>query len=394
MANNNEQRSLAAGRERGFSLVELLVSVAISTVILGTTIAAMLNAVRANDTAVLVTNMNNNLRTAMDLVTRDLLQVGQGLPTGRVVSIPNGPGATAVRRPGPPNTNLTWALGTTDLSAVTPGPGLGPVINNVATDIFTTLAVDSAFERVPLLRIQTTSARIQGCPCPTSNPPGPGANLTNGDADDINVGDLIMFAKGAVTTLVQVTAVNGQDLTFAAGDSLNLNQNLPFNAALLPGGTATGTMAEVIGTDPTNLPNGTENLASVAAYRVRMITYYVDATTDPLRPRLVRRMGNGHPTNFNNALGTAVAFDIEGFTISYDLADGVNNPANVRFEGADLLDPGTCDPGPCSANNIRKVNAVLSGRSRRALSNTGLFFRNSLSSQVSLRSLAFVDRYR
>jgi prepilin-type N-terminal cleavage/methylation domain-containing protein len=391
MANNDAQRSLAAGRERGFSLVELLMSVAISTVILGTTIAAMLNAVRANDTAVLVTGMNNNLRTAMDLVTRDLLQVGQGLPTGRIVSIPNGPGATAVRRPGPPDTNLTWALGTPDLSAVTPGPGLGPVINNVPTDMITTLAVDSAFERVPLLRIQTTTARIQGCPCPTSNPAGPGANLTNGDADDINVGDLIMFAKGAVTTLVQVTAVNGQDLTFAAGDSLNLNQNLPFNAALLPGGTATGTMAEVIGTEPTNLPNGTENLASVAAYRVRMITYYVDATTDPLRPRLVRRMGNGDPTTFNNGLGTAVAFDIEGFTISYDLADGTNNPAGVRFEPADLA---ACDPAPCSPNSIRKVNAVLAGRSRRALTNTGTFFRNSLSSQVSLRSLAFVDRYR
>jgi prepilin-type N-terminal cleavage/methylation domain-containing protein len=373
MANNNAKRSLAAGRERGFSLVELLISVAISTVILGTTIAAMLNAVRANDTAVLVTNMNNNLRTAMDLVTRDLLQVGQGLPTGRIVSIPNGPGATAVRRPGPPGTNLTWALGTTDLSAVSPGPGLGPVINNVPTDMITTLAVDSAFERVPLLRIQTTSARIQGCPCPTSTPPGPGANLTNGDADDINVGDLIMFA------------------TFGGGDSLNLNQDLPFNAALLPGGTATGTMAEVIGTEPTNLPNGTENLNSVAAYRVRMITYYVDATTDPLRPRLVRRMGNGDPITYNNALGTAVAFDIEGFTISYDLADGVNNPAGVRFEPADL---GACDPAPCSPNNIRKVNAILAGRSRRALTNTGMFFRNSLSSQVSLRSLAFVDRYR
>jgi prepilin-type N-terminal cleavage/methylation domain-containing protein len=391
MAEMNRPLSFGTARERGFSLVELLVSVAITTVILGTTIAAMLSAVRANDTAVLVTGMNNNLRTAMDLLTRDLLQVGQGLPTGRVIDIPNGPGATAVRRPGPPTTNLTWAVGTTSLSAVTPGPGLGPVINNVATDMVTTLAVDSAFERVPVTRIQPTVARIQGCPCPTSVPPGPGANLTNGDVDDINVGDLLMFTKGTVTTLVQVTAVNGQDVTYAPGDSLNLNQNLPFNPAALPGATNTGTINEIIGTDPANLPNGTENVNLVSAYRVRMITYYVDATTDPLRPRLIRRMGNGHPTNFNNALGTAVAFDVEGFTITYDLVDGVNNPANLRFVAADL---NQCDPAPCSANNIRKVNATLSGRSRRALTNTGTFFRNSLSSQVSLRSLAFVDRYR
>jgi prepilin-type N-terminal cleavage/methylation domain-containing protein len=387
MAMKNGHLSRDASREQGFSLAELLVSVAISTIILGTTIAAMLNAVRANDTAVLVTGMNNNLRTAMDLVTRDLLQVGQGLPTGRIVDIPNGPGATAVRRPGPPGTNLTWALGTASLSAVTPGPGLGPVVNNVATDLITTLAVDSAFERVPVTRIQNTTATIRGCPCPTSVPAGPGANLTNGDADDINVGDLIMFTKGAVTTLVQVTGVNAQILTFAPGDSLNLNQNLAFN----PPNGATGTMAEVIGTAPANLPNGTENVDSVAAYRVRMITYYVDATTDPARPRLVRRMGNGDPMVYNNNLGTAVAFDVEGFTISYDLADGVNNPADLRFEPQDLDD---CDPAPCSPNSIRKVNAVLAGRSRRQLNNTGLFFRNSLSSQVSLRSLAFVDRYR
>ena len=131
--------------QRGFTLVELLVSTAITTIILGTTIAAMRSAVRANDTAVLVTAMNNNLRTAMDLVNRDLLQVGQGLPSTHVIEIPNAGGSTAVRRPGPPGTNLTWALGTTQIEAVTPGPGLGPVVNGVATDILTTLAVDGAF---------------------------------------------------------------------------------------------------------------------------------------------------------------------------------------------------------------------------------------------------------
>ena len=74
----------------------------------------------------------------------------------------------------------------------------------------------------------------------------------------------------------------------------------------------------------------------------------------------------------------AVAFDVENFTVSYDLADGVNNPADIRFEGADLAAGGTLR-ATRSPNNIRKVNVVLAGRSRRALSNTGTFFRNSLS---------------
>ena len=67
-----------------------------------------------------------------------------------------------------------------------------------------------------------------------------------------------------------------------------------------------------------------------------MITYYVDVTTDPRRPRLIRRMNNGHPTTFDNTLGMVVAFDIENFTISFDLADGVANPTNVRMDDADL----------------------------------------------------------
>ncbi len=365
--------------ERGFTLVELLVSTAITTIILGTTIAAMRSAVRANDTAVLVTSMNNNLRTAMDLVNRDLLQVGQGLPSTHVIEIPNAGGSTAVRRPGPPGTNLVWTLGTTQIEAVTPGPGLGPVVNGVATDILTTLAVDGAFSlnngatAVGITRITTDSVDIV-----------PGVNITNGGPDDLVAGDLLMVSKGTNTSLVQVTGINGQRVTFAAGDSLNLNQN---------GAGSNGTMLSIMNTDPANT-GATTNVNAVTVYRVLMITYYVDATTNPARPRLVRRIGNGHPTTFNNASGTAVAFDVENFTVSYDLADGVNNPANIRFEGADIVDGGTCGDAACNPNNIRKVNIVLSGRSRRALSNTGTFFRNSLTSQVSLRSLAFVDRYQ
>ena len=46
-----------------------------------------------------------------------------------------------------------------------------------------------------------------------------------------------------------------------------------------------------------------------------MISYYLDNTTTPGSPRLVRRINNGHPTTFNNNLGTAVAIDIENLTV-------------------------------------------------------------------------------
>ena len=98
--------------------------------------------------------------------------------------------------------------------------------------------------------------------------------------------------------------------------------------------------------------------------------------------------------DFDNTLGTVVAFDVEGLQISYDLADGVYNWSNVRMTDADLAGTGRCPPLVCSPNQIRKVNIALTGRSRQRLRATAQFAHKTLVTQVSLRSLAFVDRYR
>jgi hypothetical protein len=108
---------------------------------------------------------------------------------------------------------------------------------------------------------------------------------------------------------------------------------------------------------------------------------------------LVRRMNNGDPFVFDNTLGTVVAFDIENLQITYDIADGVTNPANVRMTDADLNGTGACAPRACSPNQIRKVNLLLSGRSPRPTRVSGEHFHKTLATQVSLRSLAFVDKY-
>ena len=53
-----------------------------------------------------------------------------------------------------------------------------------------------------------------------------GANITNGGADDLRPGDLIMLTRGAASALVMVTSVAGQVVTFGTGahDTMNLNQ--------------------------------------------------------------------------------------------------------------------------------------------------------------------------
>ncbi len=358
----------------GFSLVELLVSMTLLTLIVGSSLAGMANIIQSNDVVLQMASMNNALRTGMDLMIRDMLQVGSGLPGGHTVTIPNGAGATPVRIPGPPGTNFVTAVGDATIPAVIARPGSGPTINGVPTDVITVLMADNTFLNVPLSAVTATSVDLA-----TAANGGP-ANISTGP-DRVSTGQLMMISKGSRTTLVQVTAVNvsSRRLTFANGDSLNLNQ----------AGAASGNLGALNAAAPANNP------ASTNITRIRMITYYIDATTDSRHPRLVRRINNGHPTTFNNTLGTAVAMDIENLQLSYDISNGTNNPGNVKMNAADLATGGACSPVACAATQIRKINIALSGRNRNVGNNrTALPLRNTLQSQVALRGMAFVDRYR
>lgn len=380
---------------RGFTLVELLVTMAITTVILGATMLAMNDAIKATDSANLITGLNNGLRTAMDLMVRDVLQVGQGLPAGRVILVPSGNNSVPMQLPGPIGSNFQLdgpsfcpppTFVCTQITAVIPGPGRGPeVLEGRPTDMLTTVAADTAFDQVPLTAFANNGLSITVALPGNNAPQNPrGINITNGGADDLNPGDLLMLVKGSASALVQITRIVNQQVFFDANDSLGLNQTA----------AADGTAGELRNTAPVDTTPASGCCVSTTATRIRLITYYLDVTTDPRRPRLVRRMNNGHPTDFDNALGTIVAFDIEDLQITYDIADGVNNPSNVRMDDADLDGSGACAPDPCSPNQIRKVNILLAGRSRIPMRGTQQFFRNRLVTQVSLRSLSFVDRYQ
>ncbi len=367
----------AKAGQAGFTLIELLIVTAIVTVIMGATLTALTNAYRATESAKEIISLNNNLRIGVDLIVRDLIQVGQGLPPGRTVQVPNGAGALLIQRPRPQGSVCTeWPAGTTTLPAVTVGPGCGPVINGVNTDMVTTIAVDSALDAVPIWSFNL-GAHTATVSLPAQHPDG--LDISTGGADDVGVGDLMMFTKGSVSALAYVTAVNGvQRFTFAAGDPMNLNQ---FDAAL------NGTVDDLATLAPT-----AANSANVS--RIRLITYYLDNTIDPTTPRLIRHMNWGDPAAPVNMRGRTVAFAIENLQVTYDMVDGVTNPSNVRMVAADFTNAGACAPQPCSPNQIRKMNVFMAGRSTERFSATREFFRNTLNTQVSLRSLALVDRYQ
>jgi len=385
----------AAGREEaGFTLMEILITLGLTMLIMAGTLRAMNDALRASEVAQGTTAMNQGLRTAMDIMVRDMLQVGQGLPSGRTIDIPNGTGSTELNLPGPPGTGTrkmpkVWDTATSawkaaeEMTAIVPGVGLGPEVVTGAgnSDVITVVLADGAF----LSTISDYDVNLTMlCTSGQKMTVDPSVDISNGGSDDLHKGDLIMLSKGSATTLVEITDLDGvQTATFGTPDSLNLNQS----------GAANGTLNALAGLAPADNCTAT-NFQPTTATRIRMITYYIDNVTDPKRPRLVRRINNGKPDVYDNTLGTPLAFDVENLQISYDLVDGVNNPAGVKFTDADRNGTGRCSPNPCSPNQIRKVNIVLSGRSRNPMRQTRMYLRNTLTTQVSLRSMSFIDRYK
>jgi type II secretory pathway pseudopilin PulG len=379
--------------EAGFSLPEVMIAMLIMMIVMAGTFTAMTNAMDSERTARQITGMNNNLRASMDLIVRDMLQVGQGLPVGRRVGVPNGVGAARIARPGPAAAGAcAGAVQFPDepsLPALTVGPDLGPAVNGQCTDVVTTIAADGGNS----LSLNVTSIAANGrsltvLPITVNRTDGGNiSDVPDADGDNIRAGDLLMVTKGSTSVLMQVTAVAGQLVTFGTGaaDPLGLNQfDVPTGMLgtinrLKAEGTVDNDAPVLVGGNPTPSPG-------TGAARVRMVTYFINTAIDPANPRLMRVVNGGVPN--------AVAFDVQAMRLTYDLADGAVNPAGARMTTADLTTvAGACAPSTCSENQIKKVNIVLALRSSGRSRQTNDFFRNTLFTQVSLRNLAFVDEY-
>jgi hypothetical protein len=234
-----------------------------------------------------------------------------------------------------------------NVAAVNPGAGLGPAGFGQPTDIVNILFGDSnlSLEESPLdsIAFDGSSATVDAS-IPITGVP-----------NEIRPGDLIAFSNALGNTLQYVTRVSGQQMFFEQDDPMNLNQP---NAAQ-------GSITQI--RNPGGFPPTT-------AMRVWLVSYYLDYNTDPNTPRLIRRI--------NNRTGNAVALVLENLQLTYDLVDGVTNPSDVETPVA-----------PNSPNQIRKANLSLSGRSYGKIKNTDEFLRRSLTTQISLRSLSFIDRY-
>ena len=183
---------LTLKRQDGFTLVELMMSTAITLIVLATATGTFKNALLLNDTATIIADSNQNLRSGAQVFIRDLMQAGRGIPTGGI-PIPSGIGATALVRPGPvliPAVVLNFNnTAQTTLTAVTTGYRQGPLIAGRpnASDIVTMLALDPtsyvaypalSFKQMPLNSRQFFRRR-----CDRTHRPGAGAGARRRQSD-------------------------------------------------------------------------------------------------------------------------------------------------------------------------------------------------------------------
>jgi prepilin-type N-terminal cleavage/methylation domain-containing protein len=373
-------------KQTGFTLIEMMVAMGITLVALAATMIAFKDATYTNQSVTLKSDLSDNLRAGVNLIEQDLIQAGTGIPTGGI-PVPYTPGPkTCLGSGGAPinRPNLTGALSfpvcNVSLSAVQPGFQLGPPITSpdstpgANTDLITILYVDNTL---------ALNSRMVNEPAIGANPGCPAGSITNDgqivtfDATciafsptgvQINSGDLIMFTNGQGNAIQEVTSVSGQTLNFVAGDGLNLNARTD----------PQGTMFQLENTSVGGKPNGT--FPPTTATRIWMITYYLDNVSDPLHVRLIRRI---NWLNQASILGQAVGETIENLQFKYNFVDGVTNPS-----GQPSIPVGQ------SESLIRSVDVILGARSTNAWGQTHKYLRSNFMTQVSLRSMAYVNRYK
>jgi type II secretory pathway pseudopilin PulG len=370
--------------EEGFTLVELLVSITVTLLVTGAALTTFRNGLMINDSAAQLSDANQNLRAGTNQLVRDFMQAGRIIgPEG--IPLPSGTGVQPFSRPGP-TTGLTFSLigdddSTLNLSDITTGFQLGPVIIGSPTDIVTIMTVD---EFMPVLQtppaVASTPTAIEG----TIAANGQSVTLpvtslwlvgdAVNDTQPIHPGDLVLFKNPLGMAMLAVTSTDSTHIFFAANhtmDGFHFNQFLAQYVPIL-----------LIKLQPPDTTSVWTQKTSM--FRALMLTYYVDNTStagQPDAPRLMRRVNYLEPQ--------ALAGVVEQFNLTYDLVDGVNNPVGRTS----LPYTDTTAGVTYNSNQIRKVNIDMGVRSEVLSRPAQDYIRNHISTSVDVRSLASVDRY-
>jgi type II secretory pathway pseudopilin PulG len=356
----------------GFTFVELMVAMGLTLLLLGTTLSLLTQLQNTADLVCTMSDVNENLRAGLNMVARDFSTAGTNIPQGGV-PIPNGGAATAINRPGPGPSNFvgTFPAGAQDISAITPGPGLGPTQGSQPTDIVNILSVNplSQLNQNALLSVTYTAngsavINVDTTTCGWGNPASPCPPGFGPASSVVSPGQLILLQNANGSCLLTATDVNATTgvVTFTQNDSsdaMGLNQ---FPCAASAGSCATsGTIYGLVS-------GGL--IVATTAYSVNLVTYYLDTST----PRRLMRIVGAGP----NAPPRAVALGVNLLQFSYSTSPpGVPDPTN----------------NPATPNQIRKVNLYIEAEGDHKNLGTGQLYSNYITTSVTVQNLAYYNRY-
>jgi type II secretory pathway pseudopilin PulG len=367
--------------QRGFSLLELTIAATLGLIVVMAMTSMFRQGMSATFTVTQRAETQQNMRAAIELMTKDLAMAGAGLPSGGLqLAVNNGASKVACNQTGtcyvPADTYPTGNFMYGILPGFNNGVQNGTVITSApaaTNDSVTSIYCDYNF---PLANFSftfpnTTQANVavlNGAVTP-NNILAPGG---------LNVGDLMLFivstpgngTTGQGTSSAQTAAVvaeitgipSNTQINFAAGDALNLNQ------------TGANSLASAITTLGSNLGGGN----TVTACRLNAVTYFLQvppAGGTVQTPRLMRQV--------NGLNAVPVADNIINVQFSYDVINSLNSTMS-----ANQSNPIAAGLSPAL---IQKVNVWVMGQSLLTSGNRSQSM--YLASSVSARNMSFCNSY-
>jgi prepilin-type N-terminal cleavage/methylation domain-containing protein len=373
-------------RNKGFSLLEMLIAMALGTLVLAAATQMFSRGLSGTWMVSQRAEMQQDFRAAANMLTKDASMAGAGMGNNVQIALPSGAGIlvpvygcdqtpkcyinnTAVAYP----TQLVAGVNIPYLYGLMPGWRFGPTINASAgpTDVITVVNVDTNF-LLNCYAVSVTSNTVVkftlNSPLPVTcvvPPPLVAPQAVNDPVVGLTPGDLVQFhvtigaGAGATSstvlgevTNVTKTGATTYDVAFATGDPLRMNQ--PTAAA--------GSIGNIVG------GNGSAN-------RINVISYYIDTTISP--PRLMRQTSGHFPI--------PVAENVAFLQFSYDLYNF--NTGAVLTNQAD----GGVSQG-LTPNQITKINIVHLSVNSTLHGTTG-YQGLDLQTSVSARDLTFKNDY-
>jgi len=347
-------------KEKGFTLLELMVSIGVMTVVAAAALSVYIKSGQVATQVGQNSEMQSEIRAAANQLSRDLNQAGTGIPLGGIPIPSSANGAT--------NPSFACDFSVCYLSSgntftqgvlykVTPGYNIGPNVLETSDAIVMTYLDPS----LPWSSFTTTTLASDGS---TVTMPSGTTPALNDAAVGLNQGDVLLLQNSNGSAVGVVTSFNATTrvITFGSTDPLHFNQT----------SATTGNIKAL--KSGSTYPATTVSRIYVVAYFLQNVT-----TADGTSTRLMRQVNARTPT--------PVAENIVDLKFTYDIFD-----SNSSTLTAGLTNAATGSPAVSKPDQIKKINFTITARSPR-LNSRKVYDYVSFSSSIGPRNLSFHDRY-